>query len=473
VVVFSTYPCLWAQGTPNKVSSQPSSGSVDQLSNLLSSLQIFAKKDLPVAPDFTLPDLQQKKMSLNQTKGKVVFLHFWATWCGPCREELPALEEFYRNLDKTKYEMLAISADQGGKAVVESFLGNQKYKMPILLDPTGQVVAKYGVRAFPTTLILSPNHKILAEINGARDWLAVPMMKLLSIIGNSTDVETDFKKAADSSVGIASSEGKEPTNEDIKKILPLFDIKVNADKSHYSLGDTIHMSIVFKWSEKDKNAFFIRPPQLPEVKGLELKHTDLRSTSQKTQKVLSYNLKIKSLAVGVFNIDPINISYILYGFEKGIEKKIKGLKLEVRGQQLLGFPRWVVITGLLILVVCAVFLSWFVKKRRHKLKAINEKENQRKMFLNTLQSVQSQMREAKLKRDSRSFLQGMTAIKKAYSEDLNLPISLSFFEDLDESKKEQILFGGGEFSEAEISYCLNKIEDNIKKTKEFMADQVE
>jgi len=209
------------------------------------------------------------------------------------------------------------------------------------------------------------------------------------------------------------------------------------------------------------------------VKGLELKHTDLRSTSQKTQKVLSYNLKIKSLAVGVFNIDPINISYILYGFEKGIEKKIKGLKLEVRGQQLLGFPRWVVITGLLILVVCAVFLSWFVKKRRHKLKAINEKENQRKMFLNTLQSVQSQMREAKLKRDSRSFLQGMTAIKKAYSEDLNLPISLSFFEDLDESKKEQILFGGGEFSEAEISYCLNKIEDNIKKTKEFMADQVE
>ena len=81
------------------------------------------KEEKIPAPDFTLMTMDNKKISLKDFRGKYVFLNFWATWCGPCIDEMPSMERFYQKFkSKKNFEMLAVSIDKGGAEVVKRFV---------------------------------------------------------------------------------------------------------------------------------------------------------------------------------------------------------------------------------------------------------------------------------------------------------------------------------------------------------------
>lgn len=122
------------------------------------------------APNFTLRDLSGNVMSLSQLRGKVVLLNFWATWCGPCRVEMPAMEQLYRTLSRREFEILAVSTDSQGAAVTRPFQREMGFTFPILHDSEYRVGLTYGARSIPLTFMVDRRGIVRQKIFGARDW---------------------------------------------------------------------------------------------------------------------------------------------------------------------------------------------------------------------------------------------------------------------------------------------------------------
>ncbi len=122
------------------------------------------------APDFTLVDLKGKPITLSELKGKIVLLHFWATWCPPCLVELPQLFKFSKGLDKNQFKLLAISVDDTNPGKVETFLKSWGYDEPVFHDPGGKLAGRYGTYRYPETYILDQEGVVQKKIIGAADW---------------------------------------------------------------------------------------------------------------------------------------------------------------------------------------------------------------------------------------------------------------------------------------------------------------
>jgi cytochrome c biogenesis protein CcmG/thiol:disulfide interchange protein DsbE len=125
-----------------------------------------------VAPDFSLSGLDSHEpYSLSKLKGKVVLVNFWATWCKPCEEEMPAMERLYRELHPAGLEMLAISVGEEAE-VVRAFRDRLRITFPILLDSDKSTSMEWQTYAFPETLLVDRDGVVLERYVGPRDWYA-------------------------------------------------------------------------------------------------------------------------------------------------------------------------------------------------------------------------------------------------------------------------------------------------------------
>ena len=123
------------------------------------------------AGDFKLEDLNGRTVSLSSYRGKVVFLNLWATWCGPCREEMPSMETLYNELKGNHdFVMLAVSQDSKGKSAVLPYVKKNGYHFEVLLDPENKVGEEYSVSGVPETFIIDREGRIVAHHMGAFDW---------------------------------------------------------------------------------------------------------------------------------------------------------------------------------------------------------------------------------------------------------------------------------------------------------------
>jgi thiol-disulfide isomerase/thioredoxin len=107
----------------------------------------------PPAPDFTLANRAGGQLSLSGLRGQVTMINFWASWCGPCRQEFPALDEIYRKYKPLGFAMVGINVESE-RAEAERFLGIRPVSFPILFDPDNRVSSRYGVNAMPTTVLV-------------------------------------------------------------------------------------------------------------------------------------------------------------------------------------------------------------------------------------------------------------------------------------------------------------------------------
>ncbi len=127
------------------------------------------------APDFTLPDLHGAPVRLNDLRGKVVFLNLWATWCPPCRAEMPSMEALYRRFRDRDFAMLAVSEDIDA-AVVASFVRELGLTFPVLLDTESRLPGRYGVTGFPETFIIDRDGQVIRHVVGPEDWDSPEML---------------------------------------------------------------------------------------------------------------------------------------------------------------------------------------------------------------------------------------------------------------------------------------------------------
>ena len=124
------------------------------------------------APDFTLTDQYGNTHTLSDYKGKTVFLNFWATWCGPCKSEMPDVQALYEAYDENAGDLVVLGVANPGiqdvsQDEVEKFLTDHGYTFPVLMDTTGQVFAYYGISAFPTTFMIDANGNVYGYVPGA------------------------------------------------------------------------------------------------------------------------------------------------------------------------------------------------------------------------------------------------------------------------------------------------------------------
>ena len=121
------------------------------------------------APDFVLPGVDGAPVSLAKYRGRVVLVNFWATWCPPCVEETPSLEQFASELHGRGVVVIGVSVDESGRAL-RAFIKQYHLTYPIARDPGGSMAARFGTFKFPETYILGRDGHLAEKIIGAYDW---------------------------------------------------------------------------------------------------------------------------------------------------------------------------------------------------------------------------------------------------------------------------------------------------------------
>lgn len=126
-----------------------------------------------IAPDFTLLDQFGVEHTLSQYRGKVIFLNFWATWCPPCRGEMPDIQELYEEYGENEEDVVILGVAgpgmgrEGTAEQITTFLEEGGYTYPTVMDTDGSLFAQYGISAFPTTFMISPNGEVYGYVPGA------------------------------------------------------------------------------------------------------------------------------------------------------------------------------------------------------------------------------------------------------------------------------------------------------------------
>lgn len=133
------------------------------------------------APPIALPTLKGEERTLNDYAGKVIFLNIWASFCEPCKKEMPSMESLVRTYEDRGLVMLAVSVDPDAadaQAFMTAFMQGQNSSMTVLHDPTSDVAASYGTELLPETYIIDRSGRVIARFVNAYDW-SKPQVKEL------------------------------------------------------------------------------------------------------------------------------------------------------------------------------------------------------------------------------------------------------------------------------------------------------
>lgn len=129
--------------------------------------------------DFALPDVHGHPVRLADLRGRPVLINLWATWCHPCRAEMPSLNALYQAYRAQGFAVLAIASDVGGMATVAPFVQEYALTFPVLFDPRNDVGSRLQVPGIPTSYLVDKQGRIAGVEIGARNWNTAPMRQLL------------------------------------------------------------------------------------------------------------------------------------------------------------------------------------------------------------------------------------------------------------------------------------------------------
>lgn len=144
----------------------------DETADITSDIKVpfgIRNYDIGIAQNFTLNDVDGEQFELEDARGRWIFLHFWASWCGPCKEEMPAIQKLADAMTGDKFQIVMINTAEDDDTVFE-FLATIGVELSSLMDVDGQVTEAWKPRGLPTTFLISPNGEIKYQAIGGRDW---------------------------------------------------------------------------------------------------------------------------------------------------------------------------------------------------------------------------------------------------------------------------------------------------------------
>lgn len=151
-------------------------------SNLFSKTGIVPIKGNKKIPDFSLKDLNGNQVEIRKLKGKIIFLNFWATWCGPCKQEMSSLEALHQRFKGRNFVLVTISVDYEDMEHVRDFIQKHHYTFPVLLDSKGEVLDLFDIKGVPTTILVDKTGRMIGRATGRRDWKSAEVFSLINLM---------------------------------------------------------------------------------------------------------------------------------------------------------------------------------------------------------------------------------------------------------------------------------------------------
>jgi len=164
----------------------PAGPGTNQLSKGHMAAFVFKKAPEPL-PEFTFMDGSGAERTLKDWQGRVVLLNLWATWCAPCRKEMPTLERLEQALGSDKFQVLALSVDRGGAEASKKFFDQISVEaLDLFVDPTGRATSQLKAVGLPTTLLIDAQGREIGRLTGPAEWDSEDAKRLIqAVLGSS------------------------------------------------------------------------------------------------------------------------------------------------------------------------------------------------------------------------------------------------------------------------------------------------
>jgi peroxiredoxin len=153
----------------------------DPLAALVQAAGLRAADEAQPAADFQLPNLDGQLLRLQDQRGKVVLLNFWATWCPPCLQEMPLMDQLYQALQQRPFVLWAV-AMQEDRNKVAPFMDQHPFQFTALLDRDGAVSGRYKLRGLPTTYLIDCRGNLVGWRSGPQEWTNDAVRTLLTVL---------------------------------------------------------------------------------------------------------------------------------------------------------------------------------------------------------------------------------------------------------------------------------------------------
>lgn len=262
------------------------------VSDLLQAKGLQALEPSRPASDFELPRMGGGTGSLSEHSGNWVILTFWASWCGPCRAEMPSLESLHRSHGERGVVVLGVSVDQE-RSAAEGFAQQYGLSFPLLWDQRGQVGNQYQATAIPMSYLVDPAGQLVAMVRGSRDWtqLAGLVDDLLDLVPPTAEGEAVYAEALELP-GVSHPPSAE---------LELSDVSPE-------VGEEFDLSIRLQWAGH-MDEYLPQPPKVHLPEGVVQKGVTASTNSRDGAQIVHYRVTLQADEPGTYALDPVELRY--------------------------------------------------------------------------------------------------------------------------------------------------------------------
>ncbi|MEM7353658.1 MAG: TlpA disulfide reductase family protein [Acidobacteriota bacterium] len=314
-----------AQPTPALAPSATTTASSADLPSLFTRFNIRPIDPPSAASDFRLPDLAGGESSLSDYYGSWVVLTFFATWCGPCRSELPTLETLHRQRAADGIVVLGVSIDDPG-APLQDFVRQLKLSFPILWDKTQQIGATYRASSIPISYLVSPEGQLVGVSRGSRDWAALsPMFDgALQAVPATLTLEPSPDAYADAAEPVATPSVSDP---------PTADVFLRTEKP--KVGKPFQLDVVLHWAGNFQE-YLPHPPEILLPEGVVQESVTAETSSRDGRNQLTYRATLRADEPGKYALDPVEVRYTPRFESTPVAGRVLGPTVEVVAPTILG-----------------------------------------------------------------------------------------------------------------------------------------
>ncbi len=370
--------------------------SAQELSKIVGKHGLRAVDPPTPASDFTLPNLAGGETSLSDFHGNWVLLTFFATWCGPCRSEMPSMERLHRERQGAGLVVLGVSVD-AKREPVGPFINGLGLTFPVLWDRGGKVGVSYRASSIPLSYLVSPEGRIVGVSQGARDWWELqPMFD--SVFAAMPPDEQAASAYGESSGPVELASDLEPPTAE----LSLSDQEPVAGQSFY-------LEVRLHWGGGGEYLPHAPDVHLPE--GVIQERAPTATTNSRDgRNIVTYRIHLRADQPGSYDLDPVELRYTPRNEPEPLISRLIGPTVTVRPSTMLGLQPWLagVLVGLVVLVAAGTV---FFLRRGSARREPGQKANGRDPDYQALQERFDAGRAQRLKGDAAAFILTMADIE--------------------------------------------------------------
>ncbi len=269
------------------------------------------------AADFKLPNLAGGETALSDFAGRWVILTFWATWCGPCRSEMPSMERLHRQKGESGVVILGVSIDSNRKPL-GPFVEKYGLTFPNLWDSQGKAARLYNASSIPLSYLIDPRGRIVGISRGARDWTALtPMIDAMLAAIPPTEGAVGDTVFAQQDAPVDLPQVLHPPTADIvlsKKVL--------------APGESFFVDVRLQWSGNFEE-YLPHPPELFLPEGISEERMTASTSSRDGRNRITYRVDLKAEKPGTFALDPVELRYTPRFESVPVASRLTGPTVEV------------------------------------------------------------------------------------------------------------------------------------------------